>query len=87
MRQYRTEPRTPCNVPADLSWNIGAGYIRNIKVTIRDTSKSGIGLLVPNPVPVGTSIKVTSLKGSQSAVVQRCIKQGAQHIVGGRLQL
>jgi len=86
MRQYRTELRTPCNLPADLSWNIGAGYIRNLKATIRDTSKSGMGLLVPNPIPVGAEIKVTSAKGSHSATVKRCIKQGKEHIVGVRLQ-
>ena len=86
MRKYRTEPRTPCNIPADLSWDIGAGYILRIKVTIRDTSKSGVGLLVPSPIPVGTEIKVTSAKGSQTAIVQRCVKEGPQHLVGGRLQ-
>lgn len=86
MRHYRSEVRTPCNAPAELSWEIGAGYRRNTKATVRDTSKSGMGLLVPMPFPVGTIIKITRSEKTVSATVRRCLPQGGQHLVGVKIQ-
>ena len=86
MRQYRAEPRVPCNLPAELSCEIGAGYVRKFKVTLKDTSKTGMGLLAPSPLTVGAAVKIIANSKTHAAIVKRCMKSGSEHWVGVKLQ-
>ncbi len=71
---------------ADLSWEIGAGFVRKVKGTVIDTSKSGRGLIVAQPFPLGASITIVCGDKTCRGAVKRCIKQGANHLVGVRLE-
>ena len=86
MRQYRAEPRVPCNLPVELSWEIGAGYVRNAKATLKDTSKTGMGLIAPTPLTVGATVKIVANSKTHAAVVKRCLKSGTEHWIGVKLQ-
>jgi hypothetical protein len=86
MRQYRLESRTPCNSLAELSWEIGAGYIRNTKATVIDLSKSGMALMVAQPFRVGAMLKIVSGNKAESGVVRHCVKQGTKHLLGIKLE-
>ena len=86
MRQYRAETRKPSAGTAELSWEIGAGYVRTAKATVQDESKSGMALLVNLPFSIEASIQITTGDKTRSAVVRRCIRQGANHLVGVQFQ-
>jgi hypothetical protein len=86
MRQFRAEPRIPCNLPVELSWEIGAGYMRKLKATLKDTSKNGMGLLVPTPLTIGAKVEIFANTKTHAAIVKRCMKSGTDHWVGVRLQ-
>jgi len=86
MRQYRSETRKPTNEVADLSWEIGAGYVRTGKATVQDSSPSGMGLMVASPFTVGTTLQITIGTKQCTAVVRRCIKQGSQHLLGVKFE-
>ena len=82
MRQFRAEVRKPSNGQADISWEIGAGYVRTSTAVVRDTSKSGMGLVVSQPFAVGTTLRIKFESETRSAIVRRCVCQGAKHLVG-----
>jgi hypothetical protein len=82
MRQYRSELRTPSFEVADLSWDIGAGYVRNATAKVQDVSRTGMGLLVFMPFAIGTKLQITRGTNTRSAIVRRCIRQGSQHLLG-----
>jgi hypothetical protein len=41
---------------------------------IEDKSNSGLGIEVPRPIPIGTSVRIRLGKEMISAVVRRCCK-------------
>jgi hypothetical protein len=86
MKQFRSEVRRLITLPAELSWDMGAGYIRSIAVTVHDVSPSGIGLLVPMPFSIGAKLKITTDKQTRSAIVMRCSRQGAKYFLGFRFE-
>jgi hypothetical protein len=86
MRQYRAETRKPSKEAAELSWDIGAGFVRTAKATVQDMSPSGMGLLVATPFNVGVTLQITIGTRKHAAVVKRCIKQGSQHLLGVKFE-
>jgi hypothetical protein len=82
MRQYRAETRKPANGTADLSWDIGAGYVRTAKGSVQDESPSGMALVVAMPFSVESTLQITTGSKTRAAIVRRCIRQGANHLLG-----
>ncbi len=82
MRQYRSEIRKPANTIAEVSCDIGAGFLRKVTATVQDVSSSGMGLIVPLPFAVGVTVKIVSRDKTQSAVVRRCLPQAGKHLLG-----
>lgn len=82
MRRFRREIRRPTTGPADISWEIGAGYVRTANAILKDLSPSGIGLVVSLPFTVGAKLKITTGNQTRSAIVRRCVRQGAGYILG-----
>ncbi len=82
MRQYRSEIRRPVNLPAEVLWQIGAGYTRTFKATIQDVSASGMSLLVPSSIPAGERVQITSENKTRFATVRRCVALGRNHVLG-----
>jgi hypothetical protein len=82
MKRFRSETRTPVNLRGELAWDIGGGYVRHVKVVIRDTSKSGMAIAAPLPFSIGATVQITSTHRSGAAIVRHCLKRGADHILG-----
>jgi hypothetical protein len=76
----------PVNLSAELTWEIGGGYERNVKVTVRDTSKNGMALLAPLPFPIGAAIRIAGGNITREAIVRHCVKHGLDHILGVQFQ-
>jgi hypothetical protein len=49
---------------------------------IEDKSNSGLGIEVPRPIPIGTSVRIRLGKEMISAVVRRCCKTDFGSFVG-----
>ena len=86
MRKYRSETRKPANIAAEVTCDIGAGFMRQVPGTVQDVSSSGMGLLVPLPFTVGASVKIVSSEKTHSAVVRRCVPEKGKHILGVKLE-
>ena len=82
MRQFRVEPRFPSTAAVDITWDIGAGYLRKIPATTQDVSRSGACLSTPIPFAIGYKLKVTSAEKTRIALVRRCIRQGRSYALG-----
>jgi len=73
-------------LPAELSWDMGAGYVRTVAGTVHDVSTSGIGLLAPMPFSIGAKLQITTDKQTRSAILMRCSRQGAKYFLGFRFE-
>ena len=81
MSERRKNPRIPYVARTQILWDGPNGEI-TVSGMIEDKSISGLGIEVPRPIPVGTSVRVRLGKEIISAVVRRCFKSGFGSFVG-----
>jgi len=82
MRRYRAEPRRNATGPAELHWEIGAGYLRSTLATIQDISASGMGIHSPIPFAVGSILQIKTGNQLRFVTVRRCFRVGVEHFLG-----
>jgi hypothetical protein len=82
MRKYRTESRKETTGPAELHWQIGAGYVRSTLAMIQDISPHGMGIQSPIPFAIGSTLQVKTGGQMRFVTVRRCFRAGAYHLLG-----
>ena len=59
MNERRQGERYPLKLPAEVRWKSPGKAVRRARGEIGDISASGLLVIIPNPLPLGTSINVT----------------------------
>ena len=80
----RRENRRSCTQPVGIMWRDSAGDDKFISAPVRDISETGIGLQIPEPVPVRSFVTLygdkLGLHGQAS--VRYCSRQGMKYLIG-----
>jgi len=59
MLERRQDKRYPLTLPAQVRWKAPRGKTGRAEVTTGDMSSSGLMVVMPSPLPLGTIINVT----------------------------
>ena len=59
MNERRQGDRFPLKLPAEVRWKAAGKSARRARGEIGDISSSGLLVIIPDPLPLGTSINVT----------------------------
>ncbi len=59
MLERRQGKRYPLKLPAQVRWKAGGRSVRGVQGETGDISSSGLLVVIPNHVPLGTTINVT----------------------------
>jgi len=59
MLERRQGKRYPLALPAQVRWKAPRGSVGRAQVTTGDMSSSGLLVVMPSPLPLGTTINVT----------------------------
>jgi hypothetical protein len=59
MHERRQGKRYPLTLPAKVRWKARRGSVGRAEVRTGDMSSSGLLVVMPNPLPLGTTINVT----------------------------
>jgi len=59
MLERRQGKRYPLRLPAEVRWKARRGSVGRAQVKTGDMSSSGLLVVMPNPLPLGTTINVT----------------------------
>jgi|SRR5579862_6532035 len=73
MLDRRFEPRTLCNDTVQLEWSKKSGDPRRMDARLDHISRSGAQLLLDQPVPLGTSVRMIHDKGELRGKVRHCV--------------
>jgi hypothetical protein len=80
----RRENRRSCTQPVGIMWRDSAGDDKFMNAPLRDISESGIGLQIPEPVPVRSFVTLCAEKLGihGQASVRYCSRQGMKYSIG-----
>jgi hypothetical protein len=80
----RRENRRSCTQPVGIMWRDSAGDDKFMNAPVRDISASGVGLQIPEPVPVRSFVSLCADKlGIHGrASVRYCSRQGMKYSIG-----
>ena len=80
----RRENRRSCSQPVGIMWRDSAGDDKFMNAPVRDISESGIGLQIPEPVPVRSFVTLCAEKLGihGQASVRYCSRQGMKYSIG-----
>jgi hypothetical protein len=80
----RRENRRSCAQPVGIMWRDAAGDDKFMNAPVRDISESGLGLQIPEPVPVRSFVTLCAdklgLHGQAS--VRYCSHKGINYSIG-----
>ena len=80
----RSEPRSDYFARVQVRVQSENGGAATLSGMIEDRSKSGLGIRVRTPVPVGTEISVLQGSTVLRYEVRRCIRNGMEFLLGAR---
>ena len=69
----------------DVEWHDSDGSPRHVFAYIEDRSRSGLGMRIPNFIPVGTEIRIKGIRLDVRGVVRQCARAGYEYMVGVKL--
>ena len=80
----RRENRRNCTQPVGIMWRDSAGDDKFMNAPVRDISESGVGLQIPEPVPVRSFVTLCAEKLGihGQASVRYCSRQGMKYSIG-----
>jgi len=80
----RRENRRSCTQPVGIMWRDSAGDDKFMNAPVRDISESGVGLQIPEPVPVRSFVTLCAEKLGihGQASVRYCSRQGMKYSIG-----
>jgi hypothetical protein len=82
MIDRRIETRMLCADLVDFRWKDANGRKKRGVANLEDISVSGACLQVDRPVPLGTTIQITSPTGELSGVVKYCVFRDIGYFLG-----
>jgi len=85
MQDRRSEPRRTVISRVEVEWQDPDGAPRHAFAFIEDRSSSGVGMRIPNFIPVGTEIRIKGIRLDVRGVVRQCARAGYEYLVGVKL--
>jgi PilZ domain len=82
MRRTRAEPRKVFLCRITITWESETDGLRSQTGLIEDRSRSGAGVTVDEPIPVGTIVKIRGRRRELAAVVKYCFRKSMRYVVG-----
>jgi len=84
MRHTRSEPRKVFLCRITITWESETDGLKSQSGLLEDRSRSGAGVSVDDPIPVGTAVKIRGRKRELSAIVKYCYPKNMRYLVGVR---
>src|SRR5579862_4977099 len=82
MRRTRTEPRKVFLCRVTVDWEKHGTAIQSQSGLLEDRSRSGAGISVDNPIPVGANVKIRGRHRELAGVVRHCRREDMRYILG-----
>lgn len=80
--QARTEPRKMFMCRITVAWQDQTGDAQSQSGMLEDRSRSGAGISVNKPIPVGARVKILGKRVDLSGTVRYCRKEQLKYLVG-----
>lgn len=85
MSRRRGEARKTLICRVSAVWLDEDGVPANASGLLEDRSLSGVGLCLPEPIPLGTKVKIRGRNRELAGTVRHCKSRGVNYRVGIRL--
>lgn len=82
MRRTRNEPRKVFLCRITITWKSETDGLKSQTGLLEDRSRSGAGVSVDDPIPVGTAVKIRGRKRELTAIVKYCYPKNMRYLVG-----
>jgi hypothetical protein len=82
MSPRRSEPRKTSISRISVAWEDQDGCPVNQTGLLEDRSRSGVGISVHAPIPVGTKVKIRGRVRELAGIVRHCRLHGEEYLVG-----
>jgi hypothetical protein len=85
MSLRRTQPRKTLICRISVYWKDEGGVPSMQSGLVEDRSLCGLGISVPNPIPIGAKVQVRGRSKELAGVVRHCHAKGVNYLIGIRL--
>lgn len=85
MPRRRAEPRKTLICRIAALWTDEEGTLVNLTGLLEDRSRSGVGISVPEPIAVGTRVRIYGRVRELRGIVRHCRYKAGKYFVGVRL--
>jgi len=85
MPRRRVESRKTLICRISVIWVAQEGAITTLTGFLEDRSRFGVGISLPEPIPVGTAVKIQGRMRELHRIVRHCRYEGGQYLVGVHL--
>jgi hypothetical protein len=82
MRHTRTEPRKVILCRITVTWESETEGAKSQSGLMEDRSRSGAGVSVDEPIPVGAAVKIRGRQRELAAVVKYCQRKNMRYLIG-----
>jgi hypothetical protein len=86
MHRRRAEPRKMQICRISALWRDEYGFSRALAGLLEDRSRSGVGIALPEPIAVGTKVRIRGRLHELTGTVRSCRVRGAEYLVGIQLE-
>ncbi len=81
--EKRREPRVSAAEPATVSWRKPGGELAALEIEITDTSSKGLGIQLPDEIPVGQTVTISATEDKKyRGVLRHCRPQNGGYFAG-----
>ena len=83
--EQRGEPRRGYFAQVRLEFESDEGKSSSMAGLTEDRSKSGFGIRLSKPLPVGLHVTVVHNESAVRCQIKRCVRSGSEYLIGVRI--